>query len=329
MATIVKDQKKKKKDKKVTSTGDSLAAKFPSIASWFDGGAGESAARTEFGGIAKGGNPLTDLHVLLLHVKNNPEKYDLDSPEGIKAFDVLVANTGYVIKTIEAERVYDFQAPVQKAETLRLKKQEIASDFGDLSLTPAQLEHIARFAARNGYTKGSLALKQFVYQQVGANNAKAVKDSDDAREARRIAKSYGYNPPDLDGIIKKILAGEPDADGVIPTLDSLAKVARANALGMYPHLKLQLDNNSSLSDIFGSYRDRASRTLEMPADQIDFNDPKFAAAFGNGETGQMSLGDFDTLIRTNDKYGYQFTKQANKDGGNIGLMLAQMFGKVE
>jgi len=309
------------------STSASFALKYPSFAGMFDNGVGEKKAQDEFGGIAVGGNPLTDLFELMRDIEKFPKKYDLQSAEGIKAFDGLVMQTGYYIRTLETQRAFDFQAPVQQAETLRLKKEEIANDFGDLELDDAQLTLVAKFAARNGYAKGSLSLKHYAFKQVGAKTPKAVTEGKDAAGIKRIGAQWGYAPSEEQ--ITRILTGAPDAEGIIPTAESFAKQAKASALGLYPHLKMQFDNGSTLEDVFSSYRQYAAKMLEISPDEIDFTDPKYQAAMGNTENGQMSLSDWSTLIRTNDKYNYRYTKRANRDATSMALSIARAFGKVE
>jgi len=42
----------------------------------------------------------------------------------------------------------------------------------------------------------------------------------------------------------------------------------------------------------------------------------------------LSMSEWETELRTNGKYKYSFTKQANQDATDIGLSIARAFGKV-
>jgi hypothetical protein len=43
----------------------------------------------------------------------------------------------------------------------------------------------------------------------------------------------------------------------------------------------------------------------------------------------MSLADVETMIKTDERYGYQYTKKANKDALSMGTALAKMFGEYK
>jgi uncharacterized protein YjdB len=43
----------------------------------------------------------------------------------------------------------------------------------------------------------------------------------------------------------------------------------------------------------------------------------------------MGLGDWVTKLKSDESFGWQFTKQANQQATDIGLTLARAFGKVK
>ena len=49
----------------------------------------------------------------------------------------------------------------------------------------------------------------------------------------------------------------------------------------------------------------------------------------DGQARMLSMSEWETELRTNDKYKYSFTKQANQDATDIGLAIARAFGKVQ
>jgi hypothetical protein len=92
----------------------------------------------------------------------------------------------------------------------------------------------------------------------------------------------------------------------------------------------QIDAGLSLDDIFSQYKRYASDVLELDESKIDFmKDPKWQTAFGTKESGQMNLGDWVAKLKTDTNYGWQFTKQANQQATDIGMVLARAFGKVK
>jgi hypothetical protein len=41
----------------------------------------------------------------------------------------------------------------------------------------------------------------------------------------------------------------------------------------------------------------------------------------------MSLSDWETKLKSDQKYGYQYTSTANKDATNLALTIASAFGR--
>jgi hypothetical protein len=148
----------------------------------------------------------------------------------------------------------------------------------------------------------------------------------DADAIRIAARAYGYNVSDAE--MQAALTGGM-YNGVAVTQDSILQKAQKSAKGKYFHLADQIDAGLSLEDIFSGYRNYAADALEIDPNQIDFTkDSKWARAFGTKETGQMSLTDWVTTIKSDPSFGWQFTKQANQQATDIGLTLARAFGKV-
>ena len=108
--------------------------------------------------------------------------------------------------------------------------------------------------------------------------------------------------------------------------------AKQRLLGEMPNLKPQLDAGLTLSDMFGNYQSMAAKTLELDPNTVSVSDGKFRAALsasdGKGGFRQLSLGEWEQLLRTDPQYKFQFTKQANRDSTDIALSIAQAFGKT-
>jgi hypothetical protein len=156
----------------------------------------------------------------------------------------------------------------------------------------------------------------------------ALAGSDAVNELMTIAKNYGYTPGDITSQLESVLTGKP-YNGVVLTKDGFTNMAKQQAIGMYSHLKDRIDAGSSLEDIFAGYRNRIATTLELDPKSIQITNPLYAKVLGTSETGQMSLADVDTMIKTDERYGYQYTKKANRDATSIGTSLARMFGEYK
>jgi hypothetical protein len=72
--------------------------------------------------------------------------------------------------------------------------------------------------------------------------------------------------------------------------------------------------------------------LEIPWAQVDFTDPKWAAAFtmrnDKGDQTQMSYGEWADYLRTNKSFGYEYTDEAVSKAYTIVNDLAEAFGRA-
>jgi hypothetical protein len=84
-----------------------------------------------------------------------------------------------------------------------------------------------------------------------------------------------------------------------------------------------------LEDIGGNYRRYAAQLLERSEDEIDMFSGPYLQAFGSKESGQLSLTDWIQKVKSDSKFGWQFTKQANDQATDVALTLARAFGKVQ
>ena len=300
-----------------------IAARYPAFSGLFGTDQEKAALVAEFG------QQLVDL---LLDVVNHPKNYDLVSTEGIKAFDALVSTTDYVKNTIKTQREFELMSPTEQEDLIKKRMELMADKYGELGIDQTKLRELATTASKNGYAVGSISERHMVNMAVAKTSqtgAGVLSSSTEAQTLRDIAKSYNYRPANLDKIIQNIMTGTPDENGVVQTADSLKQAAKQTALGMYPHLKMQLDAGSTLEDVFGTYKQMAASLLEVPDSSIDLSNPLYAAALGKPDTGVMSLGDWETLVKSDRRYGYQYTKKANQDASNMAFAISRAFGKVQ
>ena len=293
-------------------------AKFPQFAKLVDGGPGEQEARAKFG---------DDLIDLIQDVAKRPNQYEFTTQAGVDAFNAKVKATKYYNETVESAKAFDALSDVDRADKIRGNRITIASGYGDLGLTTKELDDITLTATRRGFS--GLALSQYVNSVVGtrARGKQDLLESLDAQALKKVAADYGYNPPDLNEQILAALQGK-EYNGEAITLDTFKKKGMALAKAAHFQLAPQLDAGLTLAEIFSSYRDTAANTLELAPESISFNDPKFRTAFGGPNTPPPTLGEWETMLRTDPKYGFENTKKAKRDAMTLATTIAKTFGEV-
>jgi hypothetical protein len=255
------------------------------------------------------------------------------SDEELKA---LLKNTKYFTAITDKQYFFDTQRTGVQQDLIATARRAITTDYADVGLSETDLADLSKTVARSGLT--GTGLKQAVYQYAFRRAAAAPTATDtkmvanvlqgaDADAIRQSARAYGY--PVSDAEVQAALTGGM-YNGVAVSSESILQKAQKLAKGDYFHLSDQIDAGLSLEDIFGNYKRYAANVLELDESQIDFTkDPKWQSAFGTKESGQMSLGDWVTKLKSDSQYGYQNTKQANQDANSLALAIAKAFGKVK
>ena len=265
--------------------------------------------------------------------KPNGRYLGLTTEASVNAFKKDLKQTNYWRTTESTAKRFDESIDVDRQRLINNKKLEIANAYGDVSFDDATLTQLATNAARLGLT--GLGLQQAVYSgalKPGAGGVRTalagrVLEGADADRIRSIGRAW--NTKITDGQVQAILTGQPDpATGLVLTEDGLREQLQAKWKGAMPHLRDQFDAGLTLDQIGSSYRTYASQLLETPEDQINMFDGPYLQAFDNGQGSQLSLSQWVEKVKTDPKFGWQYTKQANQQATDIGLTLARAFGKV-
>lgn len=315
--------------KKKTTTGKppadwraTFAEKFPQYVRIIDGGQGEAEARALFG---------DEVVNIILDVAQNPDKYDFTLESGVAAFRGRIAATPYYQNTSNARREFDTLTPGEQQERVKNARVEIASGFGDYFLTVKELDMLSKDVARSNLQ--GVARQQYIASRVGtrARGKADVLGTVEADEIRKIARSYNYKPSDLEDQIFSAVTGQVYAPlGTVITADSIRAQGQQLAKAAYFHLAPQIDAGLTLDQIFSPYRQRAAKTLERTENDISIDDPIFSMALNPNKNGQqMTLTEWDRLVRTDPRFGFQYTQAANQDATNMGLAIARMFGGIK
>jgi len=285
---------------------------FPHFSSSFDGGEGEQALIDFFG---------QDAIDLMVKAGTTDTYAYLGTDGGLATYLRDFENTAYGQRTTQAQQDFDVK-PQNQAVLIKAKQDEITKSYADLQLTQTQLQEVAKEAARNGTTGD--ALRFAVYNYAYKGNQVTATESALADQIRNAGKAYGYTVSE--DKLKAALTGNPYL-GRMVTQESLLQEAQAAAKGSYSHLADQIDSGLTLEDIFYNYRMFASRTLGLDPNEIDFmKDSKWADAFGTKDTGQLSLNDWTRKLKTDDKYGWQFSDEANQTATKLVADMEKAFG---
>ncbi len=259
---------------------------------------------------------------------------DLDRVKYADVFDLfskaIDPKTGkQIMENAEFDRRYIGTSFYRELATSK-KGRELSAAIGNFSWGSGQLSKFLTKAMQFGYEGDNLKQQAYAELFTKVNNKyvnpdaiKEISQSTPYLALKRIGTQYLETIDD--NTIQQALVG-----GKTP--EDLLRVAREKAKANYPHLKDALDAGVTLEELSGNFRAVAAKTLELDPSSINMSDAKFNAALNyrkDGQSRMLSLGEWETELRTNDKYGYKFTKQANEDATNIGLAIARAFGKVQ
>ena len=211
-------------------------------------------------------------------------------------------------------------------------KIELSAIPGANALPSETYEKLARDAARKGLSQ--TALRQFAYAEILKQQnpgtysydiaSKKALGSQPVDDLRNLAKSYQTTLGSGDE--QSLLSGKK-------TLEDFKQFFQQRAKRDYPHLATQIDMGDSLDDISASYKTYASQVLDKPESEIDMTPTgKYNAALstpdGKGGYRQPGMAEWVNTLRTDEKYGWQFTKEANDQVRQLGMNLAKTFGKI-
>lgn len=241
-------------------------------------------------------------------------------------FAAAIKSTIYWQTTVSAAKNYDASSDADKRETIDATAQEINTFVDMSSIDEVERTKFITDMARRGIKDEQLKRLAYNFVFSRGDGTKAESDalaSPEAMKIRGIASSFGYKIDDTK-------LSEYLSTGV--TSEQAQRMYLEKAKGLYPHLAAQFDANLTLNDITDDYRQIAAGVLEKSRQEIDFTKPEFLEAIATrdekGNYRQLSLGEWQTKLKTDDKYGYSKTKTAIRDARKLASSIAESFGKV-
>jgi hypothetical protein len=234
--------------------------------------------------------------------------------------------TTYWQTTVSAAKNFDAAPPADQQTKIDSTLEEIKGVTDIDALPPEELSKFTRDMARRGVSGENL--KRLAYGLVFKNGlatqaATEALNSSNAMGIRKIAKEYGYNIDDAT-VQSYLEKGESP--------ESVTRKYIEKAKGLHPHLAPQFDAGLTFEDIVSDYQRVAASVLEKSASEIDFTKPQYMEAIATrddkGNTRQLSLSEWQSKLKTDDKYGYSKTKTAIQDARTLASSIAKSFGKV-
>jgi len=244
-------------------------------------------------------------------------------------FAVKLRDTEWWKTTADAARKFDIDEQLDPASTNQrvneqaLKIQEMAMAKG-VRLNDVVTRQLAYDSLRMGWDNITLA------NSVGAEILKAGPSTQLSQgyignKIRGDALKYGIRLSDstFTNWTEKILTGQASDQMYNDYLLNQAKM-------LYPALSNGFDRGLSFGEMTDPYAQQASRLLEIPTGQIDFTDPKWAAAFSqmdkDGNQRQMTYSEWDRYLKTTPAFGFEYTDQARNQALDLVGRIGRLFG---
>lgn len=153
--------------------------------------------------------------------------------------------------------------------------------------------------------------------------AERIRNTTTYKQYEAVGRAYFSKVPDRQ--IEKVLSGQM-------TVEDLNSSQREIAKAKYQHLSSMLDKGLTMEEITASYRAQAAAMLEVDEATIDMGSAKFESAYSYGEQGApqrlMTAGEWERMIRTDNRYGWNKTEGAKKEARQLGQSLAAAFGRL-
>lgn len=149
-----------------------------------------------------------------------------------------------------------------------------------------------------------------------------IKKSNDYLGIANIGKAY-FNQVS-DDTIQRTLTGEM-------TTEDVQRQQREVAKARYGHLAPLIDQGLTLDAISESFKTAAAQLLEVDPNTIDMSNAQYEVALNFGEEGKkrvMTNGEWQKLLRTDARYGWDKTENAKREAREWASALRQTFGRI-
>jgi hypothetical protein len=210
------------------------------------------------------------------------------------------------------------------------KVKEIKKIVGDLGFDSTDFSKFVTDSINFGWTGETL--KAETYKEVFRKNPdgtyanptsiKRATVGNDYLNVQLIAKNFFNSAPQSS--IESVLTG-----GI--TTGDFQRQQREIAKKRYGHLADLIDQGVTLEDLAGNYKQTAAKLLEVDPNTIDMSQGDYEVALSFGEEGKkraMTTGEWEKLLRTDSRYGWEKTENAKTEARSLANNLAQAFGRI-
>ena len=210
------------------------------------------------------------------------------------------------------------------------KVREIKNLVGELGFDSTDFSKFVTDSINFGWTGETL--KAETYKEVFRKNPdgtyanptsiKRATVGNDYLGVQLIANNYFNSAPQSS--IESVLTG------TITTQD-FQRQQREIAKKRYGHLSDLIDQGVTLEDLAGNYKQTAAKLLEVDPNTIDMSQGDYEVALSFGEEGKkraMTTGEWEKLLRTDARYGWEKTENAKTEARSLANNLAQAFGRI-
>lgn len=254
--------------------------------------------------------------------------YESDQFETL--MDQGFSGTQYFQNTTTAQQNFDKATPANKQSQIDQFKLLVQQSFGNLQFDDATLTTIATKAARDN--KQGKALELYVYQESFAKPAGTTSfaqptaatralTSSAADAVRQIGRDYGSKVTDQE--VQDVLTGKT-------TIDDLRQTYKIAAKRWYKGAADDIDAGVTVEQLFRPYKQYAAAILGKPLEQIDLIDangaPTLYAQALEGTDGPMSISEWTQKLKSDDRFGWQFTPEAKQKATSLVMDLEKAFG---
>ena len=236
----------------------------------------------------------------------------------------------------DSQSSFDMNILGSKREDLEYQiSQRITSisnqvSMSGINISDEEIATFAREAIRSGYSEND-TLSFIASKWKGINTDSKTGMSTEAEvgtigsisdQIRQTARNYGLRLTDSDIELKSREALKFGANWR-EYLSGQEDVFRRQAMNLYPTIREQL-REDNLSTIMNPYLNEASELLGVRPGQIQLDDPMWLTAL-NGPNGPMSSDEWNRVLRTDKKYGFDGTTKARTEAANIADELRSAF----
>lgn len=246
----------------------------------------------------------------------------------------LVAQSNWAKSHSDAQQAWQQKQasqPTEAAHEIAIAKSSITTQAGTMgvTLTDQQLSDLALNTNLYGWTSDELTKAIAAYlPTTGETTAGGAAQVNFAQLKQDAIQTWGVPTTDeqIAQWVQQIAMGTQTVAGVQATM-------KQRAMGLYPTLADQFTRGETFKTATDPYRAIASSYLSIPAESVNFTDPKWMAAINQvdpktGARTEMGLDQWTNYIRSQPQYGYQNTTLGKNEMVGLANSAAKTLGVI-